>query len=218
MLPLKIVCFGDSLTLGYRSPTRDLPCPEHISYGTYLQEWLGANGDVVIHGVCGETTQDMRTRFRAQVLDLLPQVVIVLGGTNDFGLSLPSITIFENLQFFYEEAQTRGILPVAVTIPSLREDIWQDDTSVDLLAMGDMTPAIQEAISLRVHLNQQIQECGCQRKFPVIDWFTETCDPITQALALEYSNDGLHLNDAGYRKLAELLWTQVLEDVVKNMN
>ena len=215
MLPLKIVCFGDSLTLGYLSPTRDVPFPEHIPYGTYLQQWLGANGDVVVHGVCGETTQDMRKRFQAQVLDLLPQMVIILGGTNDLGFSLPSVAIFENLQFFYEEAQTRGILPVAVTIPSLREDIWQGDTLVDAHAIGRMPPAIQQAISLRVKLNQQIQEFGCQRKFPVIDWFTETCEPMTQALALEYSNDGLHLNVAGYRKLAELLWTQVLQDFIK---
>lgn len=215
MLPLKIVCFGDSLTLGYLSPTRDLPFPEHVPYGTYLQEWLGVNGDVVIHGVCGETTQDMRTRFRVQVLDLFPQVVIILGGTNDLGVNLPSVTIFENLQFFYEEAQVRGIFPIAVTIPSLREDIWQDDTSGDAHAMSGMSPAIQQAISLRVNLNQQIQKFGSQKKIPVIDWFTETCDETTQALALEYSNDGLHLNTAGYRKLAELLWTQVLEDLVK---
>ncbi len=215
MLPINIVCFGDSLTLGYLSPTRDLPFPEHVPYGTYLQEWLGANGDVVIHGVCGETTQDMRTRFRAQVLDLLPQVVIILGGTNDLGVNLPSVTIFENLRFFYEAAQARGILPIAVTIPSLREDIWQDDTLVDPRAVGGMTPVMQQAIALRVNLNQQILELGSQQKFPVIDWFTETCDSTTQALALEYSNDGLHLNVAGYRKLAELLKTQVLEDLVK---
>ncbi len=215
MLPLKIVCFGDSLTLGYLSPTRDLPFPEHIPYGTYLQEWLGGKGDVDIRGVCGETTQDMRTRFQSQVLDPLPQVVIILGGTNDLGVNLPSVTIFENLQFFYEAAQARGILPVAVTIPSLREDSWQDDASVDAHVMGGMTPAMQQAISLRVNLNQQIQEFSFQIKIPVIDWFAETCDPTTQALALEYSNDGLHLTTAGYRKLAELLWTQVLENLVK---
>ena len=173
------------------------------------------NGDVVIHGVCGETTQDMRTRFQSQVLDPLPQVVIILGGTNDLGLSHPSAIIFENLQFFYEKAQIRGILPVAVTIPSLREDIWQDDASADTHVKGEISPALQQAIALRVKLNQQIQEHGKQRKFPVIDWFAETCESPTQALALEYSNDGLHLNVAGYRTLAELLWTQVLDDLIK---
>lgn len=214
MPPLKIVCFGDSLTLGYLSPTPDCPFPEHIPYGTYLQEWLGVNGDVVIQGVCGETTQDMRTRFQSQVLDLLPQVVIILGGTNDLGVSLPSATIFENLQFFYEEAQTRGIVPVAVTIPSLREDMWQGDAPVGANVNGEISPALEQAIALRVKLNRQIQAHGKQREFAVIDWFTATCESTTQALALEYSNDGLHLNDAGYRKLADLLWTQILEDTM----
>jgi len=51
----------------------------------------------------------------------------------------------------------------------------------------------------------------------VVDWFAETCDPQTQALAFEYSNDGLHLNTLGYRKLAELIWTQVLEDLLKKL-
>ncbi len=173
------------------------------------------NGEVLVKGVCGETTQDMRQRLQAQVLDLLPQVLIILGGTNDLGLSLPSAMIFENLQFFYKEAQTRGILPIAVTIPSLREDMWQEDGSADAHGNGGISPVMQQSIALRLQLNHQIQEHGQQRNFPVIDWFTATCEPTTQALALEYSNDGLHLNVAGYRKLAELLWTQVLEDLVE---
>jgi lysophospholipase L1-like esterase len=47
-----------------------------------------------------------------------------------------------------------------------------------------------------------------------VDWFGKTCEVGTQALAREYSNDGLHLTEAGYRKLAELIWVQVLEDLV----
>ena len=215
MFPLNIVCFGDSLTLGYLSPTRDSPFPEHIPYGTYLQEWLGSNGSVVVHGVCGETTQDMQERFQAQVLDLQSQVAIIIGGTNDLGLCVPTDTIFGNLQSFYEDAQAQGILPIAVTIPSLREDIWQGDTTANDPVQSGINPAVEEAIALRLTLNQQMKKFGEQQKFPVIDWFTETCEPITQVLALEYSNDGLHLNVPGYRKLAEMLWTQVLEDLVK---
>jgi lysophospholipase L1-like esterase len=49
----------------------------------------------------------------------------------------------------------------------------------------------------------------------VVDWFAETCEVSTQALAPEYSNDGLHLNTIGYKKLAELAWKQVLEVLLK---
>ena len=83
---LKIVCFGDSLTLGYQSPTLQSPVVENIPYGTYLQEWMGARGEIVVRGVCGETTQDMRLRHQRDVLDHQPQMAIILGGTNDLGL------------------------------------------------------------------------------------------------------------------------------------
>lgn len=216
--PLKIVCFGDSLTLGYQSPTLRSPMVENIPYGTYVQEWLGDRGRVLIHGVCGETTQDMRLRFEEDVLDHLPQVAIILGGTNDFGLGISPTAMIENLRFFYEQAQARGILPVAVTVPSLRDDVEQDEVFEKGQSLRGITPVVERAIALRVVLNQSIKELSCKRRIPVVDWFTETCEVGTQALAPEYSNDGLHLNTMGYRKLAELVWKQVLEDLLKKGN
>lgn len=211
---LKIVCFGDSLTLGYQSPSPRCPVVENIPYGAYLQEWLGEKGCVVVQGVCGETTQDMRLRFCDDVLAHGPQIVILLGGTNDLGCGISSEVILDNLRFFYEQAQTQNILPVAVTVPSLRDEFERGHD----FSTGQVTTAIVErAIALRVILNQAIKELGRDCHFPVVDWFVETCDPKTQALAFQYSNDGLHLNTLGYRKLAELIWTQVLEDLLKSL-
>ncbi len=214
-VPLKIVCFGDSLTLGYQSPTFCSQLGENIPYGTYVQEWLGDRGEVLVHGVCGETTQDMRLRFQEDVLYHLPQVAIILGGTNDLGLGISPTAIMENLGLFYEQTQTRGILPVAVTVPSLRDDVGQDEVFEKGQSLRGITPTVERAIALRVVLNQSIKELSCERHIPVVDWFTETCDVGTQALAPAYSNDGLHLNTMGYRKLAELVWKQVLEDLLK---
>jgi lysophospholipase L1-like esterase len=215
LLPLKIVCFGDSLTLGYQSPTLCSPFVETIPYGNYLQDWLGDRGRVLVHGICGETTQDMRLRFQEDVLEHLPQVAIILGGTNDLGLGINSSTIIGNLGFFYEEAQARGILPVAVTVPSLRDDVGQDVVFEKCQSLRGVTPTVERAIVLRVVLNQAIKELSCERHIPVVDWFAETSEVGTQALAHEYSNDGLHLNTMGYRKLAELVWKQVLEGLLK---
>ncbi len=214
-LPFNIVCFGDSLTLGYLSPTRHSPFPEHIAYGAYLQEWIATRGHVVIHGVCGETTQDMRARFHADVLEPLPHVAIILGGTNDLGLGVSLAAIMENLQFFYEQAQAYGILPVAVTVPSLREDTWPNDAADGGVPTSRLSPAIEQAIAQRVTVNQLIKDIGRERNFPVVDWFAETCEPDTKALAPEYSNDGLHLSTTGYRKLAGMIWEDVLADLLK---
>jgi lysophospholipase L1-like esterase len=213
--PLKIVCFGDSLTLGYQSPTLRAPFVENIPYGTYVQEWLGERGRVLVHGVCGETTRDMRLRFQKDVLDHRPQIAIILGGTNDLGLGISLTTLMENLGFLYEQAQAHGIVPVAVTVPSLRDDAGQDEVFEETQSLRGSTPAVERAIALRVVLNQSIKDLSRERNIPVMDWFAETCEVGTQALAPVYSNDGLHLNTMGYRKLAELVWKNVLEDLLK---
>ena len=202
------------MTLGYLSPTLGSPFPESIPYGAYLQEWMGARGHVLVRGVCGETTQDMRVRFHKDVLSHSPHVAIILGGTNDLGLGMTLNLIMENLQFFYDQTQAKEILPVAVTIPSLRYERWEM-TEVEEGAKSEISPAIQQAIDLRVVLNQSLKDFCEERHIPVVDWFTETCELKTQLLTSEYSNDGLHLTTAGYRRLAEMLWMQVLEDVLK---
>ena len=203
------------MTLGYQSPTLRSPLVENIPYGTYVQEWLGDRGRVLVRGVCGETTQDMRLRFQSDVLDHLPQVAIILGGTNDLGLGISPAAMIGNLRVFYEQAQARGILPVAVTVPSLREDSWQNDEAEEGSSRPGITSAIEQAIALRVILNQSIKDFSRERHFPVVDWFAATCEPKTQVLTSEYSNDGLHLTTAGYRKLAEMIWEQVLGDLLK---
>ena len=88
------------MTLGYQSPTLCSPSVQNIPYGNYVQEWLGDRGRVLVHGVCGETTQDMQLRYQEDVLDHLPQVVIILGGTNDLGLGISATAIIGTLRFF----------------------------------------------------------------------------------------------------------------------
>ena len=46
-----------------------------------------------------------------------------------------------------------------------------------------------------------------------LDLFTATAEPATQQLAAWCSNDGLHLNTAGYRLFALLLYDQVFAKV-----
>jgi len=214
MRPLNIVCFGDSLTLGYQSPTLHSPFPEDVPYGSYLQERLGTQGNVIVHGVCGETTQDMRVRFQKDVLDLGPHVAIILGGTNDLGWGITPAAIMDNLTFFYEHAHAQGISPVAVTVPSLRDDSGHDDECEAGQTGKGVKAAVAHAIAVRVILNQSIKKLAHEQQFPVVDWFAATCEPTTQALASEYSNDGLHLTTAGYVILAELIWDQVLGNLL----
>ena len=90
------------------------------------------------------------------------------------------------------------------------EDIEDGENTKDL---RELTATYSKAITQRQILNQAIQEMGTQHQFPVIDLFTETSDPYTKLLANHYSNDGLHLSTAGYQKLAELIWDEVIQEL-----
>ena len=196
-----IVCFGDSLTAGFQSPTPETPGGLETPYGHFLQEWLGSSVEIRVSGVCGELTGEMAMRFRHDVLQYRPSHVAILGGTNDLGWNALPADIMGNLVKMYELARASQIIPIPVTVPSVR---------VDVAGGGpDAEAWVGQHLKRRVELNGLIAEYAVSKGLPWIDFFTATAESSTRQLAAEYSNDGLHLTTAGYRLLARLLYDQV---------
>ena len=69
----------------------------------------------------------------------------------------------ENLSFFFEQAQAHGILPVAVTVPSLQEDCWLNEGCKEGQSQSGLSPAVEQAIVQRVMLNQSIKDFGARK-------------------------------------------------------
>ena len=69
---MTIICFGDSLTAGFQSPTPENPRGQETPYGHFLQEWLGPSVEIRVSGICGELTSEMAMRFRQDVLQHRP--------------------------------------------------------------------------------------------------------------------------------------------------
>lgn len=182
---MKIVAFGDSLTVGYLSPFDAVP------YAAFLRPLLGPEARIDVAGVSGETTADMLRRFDRQVLRPAPDYVILLGGTNDIGWGLPAEEIVQNLRRMYRAAVDAKIVPVACAIPSL-------------LGADDYIPP-------RLELNRRIQEEAAQQKIPFVDLFHPLADRSGRLLE-NYSQDGLHLTPEGYRKVACLLYESLFKE------
>jgi acyl-CoA thioesterase-1 len=187
-----IICFGDSLTAGFRSPTLEEPVPADTPYGTFLQHYLENQAVVRISGVCGERTVEMLERFPRDVVSTRPSYAVILGGTNDLGWNLAPHEIMTNLRRMYESAMNHAIQPVALTVPSIR--------GYDAYIPG------------RQDLNGMIQTYCTQKHVPCVDLFAATAEPLTGRLAEPYSNDGLHLTLSGYRLIAKLLFEQVFKE------
>lgn len=204
--PLRVVCFGDSLTEGFQSPTRGNPQGVSTPYGEWIQEMIGAAGLVRVSGMCGELTGEMVMRFRRDVLMHNPNYVVILGGTNDLGWDGPTHEIMRNLIEMYEQTLAAGGVPVPVTVPSLRvEDAGESREGQAWLAGH---------LNRRRELNAAILGYARTKQLTAVDLFTATAEPETDLLAPDYSNDGLHLTTAGYRLFADLVYHRVLEPVV----
>lgn len=199
--PPLILCFGDSLTVGFQSPSPAHPTGRETPYGETLQEWLGPRATVVVSGICGELTGEMVLRFSAAVLARQPAYVVILGGTNDLGWNAPPAEIMRNLVTLYERAHGAGIVPVAVTVPSLR--IESAEASPDAAAW------IEDHLARRAQLNRLILDYARNKPIPSLDLFTATCDSNDHLLAAVYSNDGLHFSTDGYRLFGRLLYERV---------
>ena len=196
-----IVCFGDSLTAGFQSPTADNPQGIETPYGRFLQELTGPAVRVSVSGICGELTGEMAMRFRSAVLAHQPTHVVILGGTNDLGWNALPADIMRNLLKMYELAAAAGIKPVPVTVPSIRVG--------DDLRSEEGRRWFVEHLDRRRQLNGLILRYAALKQLAAFDLFAATAEPETQQLAAEYSNDGLHLTTAGYRLVAERLYKEV---------
>jgi hypothetical protein len=106
-----------------------------------------------------------------------------------------------NLVKMYELAQASQIMPVPVTVPSVRIEVSEGGP--------DARAWLEQHLERRLVLNGSIREYAASKRLTCVDLFTATVDPETGQLAAVYSNDGLHLTTAGYRVLARLLYDAV---------
>lgn len=148
----------------------------------------------VNRGIAGQTTAQMLLRFRQDVIDLRPSVVIILGGVNDLGLGLDDQNVAlvkADFQSMADLAKAHSIRPVFGTILPL------DETSKNPLAMAKPNGTIRE-------LDQWLR-LWCERSgFTVIDYAAAVSSPSGN-LRSDFTWDGVHPNDAGYRAMATAL-------------
>lgn len=200
-----IICFGDSLTAGYQSPSPANPAGRATPYGHMLEKLIGPRAHVEISGICGELTGEMVMRFRSDVLGRSPRYVVILGGTNDLGYEASPQEIIRNLLKMYETARADGITPIPVTVPSIRVP---DEVSAGAVSW------LHQHIAKRQALNELILEYARLKQLQSLDLFDATADPESRQLAARYSNDGLHLTTEGYQLCATLLYEHVFRTVL----
>ena len=92
------------------------------------------NPAYINRGISGQTTPQMLIRFRPDVVDLKPKVVVILAGTNDIaGNTGPSTLkmIADNIQSMAEIAEANGIKVVLASVLPAYDYPWKPGLGPD---------------------------------------------------------------------------------------
>jgi lysophospholipase L1-like esterase len=173
----RVVFFGDSITDAWH-------LPEYFPQKPYVNRGIG-----------GQTTAQMMVRFRQDVIELHPKVVVILAGTNDIAGNTGPVRIEDieaNYTSFAELARSNGISVVFSSV----------------LPVHNYTPESQELFAQRapekiVELNRWLKSYCATHGCIYLDYFSAMVDK-NGLLGKELANDGLHPNQAGYKVMAPL--------------
>jgi lysophospholipase L1-like esterase/dienelactone hydrolase len=149
-------------------------------------------------GISGQTTSQMLVRFRADVLDLKPAVVVIKAGVNDIAQNTGPISleaIFANIVTMVELAQAHQIKVIIASVLPAYDFPWR--------------PGLEPANKV-IQLNTRLKNYALKNNLVYLDYFSAMVDE-RQGLKAAYSEDGVHPNLAGYKVMEPLLEKAIAE-------
>jgi lysophospholipase L1-like esterase len=180
----RVVFMGDSITDGWDDP----------KYGGFFP-----GKPYVDRGISGQTTPQMLIRFRADVIDLNPSVVVILAGTNDIAGNTGPMTlqaIQDNLTSMAELARANKIRVVLASILPISD--YDKNREGKPIIRSTQRPPDQI-----VALNDWMKKYASTSGATYLDYFSAMVDE-KGFLKDELSDDGLHPNQKGYDVMAPL--------------
>jgi lysophospholipase L1-like esterase len=146
----------------------------------------------VNRGIGGQTTPQMVLRFRPDVIDLHPKVVVILAGTNDIAGNTGPATLEEiegNLATMVQLAHANKIKVVLSSVMPV----------CDYIKPQTARRPPEKIIAL----NAWIENYAKEQKLVYLDYYSALIDD-QKMLKKELTVDGLHPNDAGYEAIEPL--------------
>ena len=145
-----------------------------------------ANNNYIDRGIGGQTTSQMLVRFRKDVIDLHPKVVIILAGTNDIAGNTGEISvenILGNIASMAELGRLHHIKVLLCSVTPVFDYPWRKG----------MQPNIKIPA-----LNKMIEEYAKENNFVYVDYFSALTDG-NNGMRKEFAKDGVHPTLEGYK-------------------
>jgi lysophospholipase L1-like esterase len=195
----------------YREANRTLPAPKPgearvVFMGDSItdiwqQQQFGffvPSKPYVDRGISAQTTPQMLVRFRPDVIDLKPKVVVILAGTNDINGNTGPMSdedVERNLASMAELAKVHGISVVMASITPT------SGYHVDASGVPQTTRRPMARIQA---INDWMKKYAADNGHSYLDYFTPMLDS-TGVMKSELTGDDLHPNAAGYAIMGPLV-------------
>ncbi|UJH90686.1 SGNH/GDSL hydrolase family protein [Antarcticibacterium sp. 1MA-6-2] len=170
-----VVFMGNSITEGWARAN-----PQFFS-----------NNNFVGRGISGQTTPQMLIRFFPDVIDLNPEAVVILAGTNDIAGNTGASTvkmITNNITAMAQLAQANGIKVILASILPTYNYPWRTQI---------------KPIEKITEINEWLKEYAEENNHTYLDLYSALVDH-RKGLKAEYSEDGVHPNEKGYSVMEPL--------------
>lgn len=153
-------------------------------------------------GISGQTTSEMLVRMRQDVIDLNPQVVVIMAGINDIAMNNGYIAhehIMGNLISMCELAKANDIKVILCSVTPCAQFSWRKE--------------LKPAEPIR-QLNKMIKAYAEANKITYVDYHSALTTE-DGAMPEKWSKDGCHVNQACYREVMEPLVCDAVNKVLK---
>jgi len=182
----RVVFIGNSITEGWVHNR-----PEFFASNNYIGR-----------GISGQTSPQLLSRFREDVINLKPKAVVINIGTNDIAGNTGTYNFeftFGNIKSMAELAKANGIKVILSSVTPAGEYGWNK--------------SIKNVPEKIMALNAAIKAYAEKNKFAYIDYF-EVMHDENNAMIGSYGSDGVHPNKEGYAVM-EAAAKKVIDKVVK---
>lgn len=164
-----------------------------ITEGWFAQDLDFFYNNYLGRGVSGHTSYQFLIRFRQDVIDLYPRLVVINAGMND---------AVENTGTCIEDYTFGNIVSMVELVRANKIKVIL--TSVLPAARFGWNPAIKDGTAKIKALNNCIQAYVKANKVPYVDYYPALKD-AHDALDTRYSGDGVHPNLDGYHIMEALI-------------
>lgn len=174
----RVVFLGNSITEGWVNSH-----PEFFKENNYIGR-----------GISGQTSYQFVVRFRTDVINLHPQLVVINAGTNDAA---------ENTGPFDADITMGNIISLVELAQA--NDIKVILTSVLPSSGFKWNKQVTDAADRIALLNQKIEAYAKANKIVYVDYYKEMVVGSERALNPEYTYDGVHPTRKGYDVMEALI-------------